>query len=191
MLSPFPSLLSSLLTRPKLESNVKGSTLQVTGYWHYVWVQGQGERGHRPVQSFLPGNWKEVWSSIPHYPCFLKKDLISIQIPTSKKTGCFFWKLLVQDNDQYWGCTSACIAILPACQESCWWGKMGYITGGEAFRASFLWETSGWLQACCAAPGDFQGCVGSSLFLSIQFILVGFPLFWRWLTTWETPSMPT
>lgn len=103
MLYPFPSFLSSLLTRSKLDSSVKGSTLQVTGYWDCVWVQGQEVRGHRPVQEFLSGNWKKVWSSISHYPCVLKKDFISSQTPTSKETGCFFWKLPVQS----WGCSPA------------------------------------------------------------------------------------
>lgn len=45
--------------------------------------------------SLTPGDWKKVWSSIPPYPCFLKKDLISNQTPTSKESGCFFWKLPV------------------------------------------------------------------------------------------------
>jgi len=59
VLSPFPSLFSSLLTRPKLESSVRGASLQVPSYWQPVRVQGQGERDHRPVQAFLSRKLEE------------------------------------------------------------------------------------------------------------------------------------
>lgn len=108
VVSPFPSLLSCLLTRSKLKSSVKGTTLQVTCCWYYVSVQGQEERCHRPVQSFLPRNWKKVWSSIPHYPYSLKKDLISSQTPTSKET--FFLEITSTELGLY-----LCLNCCPAC----------------------------------------------------------------------------
>jgi len=56
---------------------------------------------------------------------------------------------------------------------------MGCTTGGEAFRASFLWEASGWPEQCCAALGDCRRCVGAYHFLSIQYTPVGFSFFQR------------